>query len=175
LNEEANSSFSLHKQLSMWMGLSALILALDQLTKWPIVRWLRQGDVPIEVNSFLFIVRRHNEGAAWSFLADAGGWQRWFFIVLASAVSAYIVYWLWSIRNEGNSILSGGLALVLGGAVGNLVDRIHHGYVVDFIDVYFARWNYHFPAFNVADSAITVGAVFLIVDALFISGRKTVS
>ena len=159
----------------MWLGLSTLILALDQLTKWPIVRWLRQGDVPIEVNSFLFIVRRHNEGAAWSFLADAGGWQRWFFIVLASAVSGYIVYWLWSIRNEGNSILSGGLALVLGGAVGNLVDRINYGYVIDFIDVYFSRWNYHFPAFNVADSAITVGAVLLIVDALFISGRKTAS
>lgn len=156
------------------MALSALVLALDQLTKWPIVKWLSQGD-SIEVNSFLYIVRRHNEGAAWSFLADAGGWQRWFFIVLASTVSAYIVYWLWSIRSEGHAALSAGLALVLGGAVGNLVDRIHYGHVVDFIDVYFARWNYHFPAFNVADSAITVGAVFLIIDALFFSGREKAS
>jgi len=158
----------------MWMAVSTLIVALDQLTKWPIVKWLSQGD-SIEVNPFLYIVRRHNEGAAWSFLADAGGWQRWFFIVLASTVSAYIVYWLWSIRSEGHAILSTGLALVLGGAVGNLVDRIHYGHVVDFIDVYFARWNYHFPAFNVADSAITVGAVFLIIDALFFSGRETAS
>jgi signal peptidase II len=173
LNEETKTSFSLHKQYSLWIGLSSLVVAFDQLTKWPIVRWLRLGDIPIEVNSFLYIVRRHNEGAAWSFLADAGGWQRWFFIVLASTVSAYIVYWLWTIRNEGNTVLSGGLALVLGGAVGNLVDRIHYGHVIDFIDVYFARWNYHFPAFNVADSAITVGAVLLIVDALFISGRQT--
>ena len=156
----------------MWMGLSSLILALDQLTKWAIVRWMQLGDIPIEVNSFLFIVRRHNEGAAWSFLADAGGWQRWFFIVLASTVSAYIVYWLWNIRDAGNTVLSGGLALVLGGAVGNLIDRINYGYVVDFIDVYFVRWNYHFPAFNVADSAISVGAVLLIIDALFLSGRK---
>lgn len=153
------------------MALSVLIVALDQLTKWPIVKWLTQGD-SIQVNSFLYIVRRHNEGAAWSFLADAGGWQRWFFIVLASTVSAYIVYWLWSIRSEGHAVLSAGLALVLGGAVGNLVDRIHYGHVVDFIDVYFARWNYHFPAFNVADSAISVGAVLLIIDALFFSGRE---
>lgn len=174
MNEETKSSFNSQKRFSLWMALSALVLALDQLTKWPIVKWLSQGD-SIEVNSFLYIVRRHNEGAAWSFLADAGGWQRWFFIVLASTVSAYIVYWLWSIRSEGHAALSAGLALVLGGAVGNLVDRIHYGHVVDFIDVYFARWNYHFPAFNVADSAITVGAVFLIIDALFFSGREKAS
>ncbi len=155
------------------MGLSSLIVAFDQLTKWAIVRWLRQGDIPVEINSFLFIVRRHNEGAAWSFLADAGGWQRWFFVVLSSNGVAHVGHWLWSNREEGNTILSGGLVLVLGGAVGNLVDRIHYGYVVDFIDVYFSLWNYHFPAFNVADSAITIGAVLLVVDALFISGRKT--
>lgn len=156
-----------------WISLGILILLLDQLTKWPIVKWLKLGDAPIEINSFLFIVRRHNEGAAWSFLADAGGWQRWFFITLASVVSAYIVYWLWTIRSAGNATLSAGLAFVLGGAVGNLADRVHHGHVVDFIEVYFARWNYHFPAFNLADSAITVGAVLLIVDALFISGRSS--
>ena len=163
----------MHKLFVVWAALSMLVVTLDQLTKWAIVKWLDHGDTPIGINSFLFIVRRHNEGAAFSFLAGAGGWQRWFFITLATTVSAYIVYWLWNIRNEGNTTLSAGLALVLGGAVGNLVDRIHYGYVVDFIDVYFARWNYHFPAFNVADSAITLGAALLIVDALFLSGRKS--
>jgi len=161
-----------HKALVIWTALVSFVIAFDQLTKWAIVKWLDVGDRPNEVVSFLFIVRRHNEGAAWSFLANAGGWQRWFFVTLSTTVSAYIIYWLWSIRNDGNTVLSAGLALVLGGAVGNLVDRIHYGYVVDFIDVYFTRWNYHFPAFNVADSAITVGAVLLIVDALFFSGRN---
>lgn len=156
------------------MALASFAITLDQLTKWAIVKWLDLGDEPLEVVRSLFIVRRHNEGAAFSFLANAGGWQRWFFIVLATTVSVYIIYWLWSIRKDANTTLSAGLALVLGGAVGNLVDRFHYGYVVDFIDVYFSRWNYHFPAFNVADSAISIGAALLIVDALFLSGRKSV-
>lgn len=157
---------------AIWISLGAFIILLDQLTKWPIVKWLDLRDGPITINSFLSIVRRHNEGAAFSFLADAGGWQRWFFITLATTVSAYIVYWLWTIRNAGNTTLSVGLAFVLGGAIGNLADRIHYGYVIDFIEVYFARWDYHFPAFNVADSAITAGAALLIIDALFLSGRN---
>jgi len=156
-----------------WATVSAIVVLLDQLTKWAISKWLTVGDTPIELTTFLYIVRRHNEGAAFSFLADASGWQRWFFITLASAVSAYIVHWLWRIRNEDTQILSAGLALVLGGAVGNLADRINYGYVIDFIDVYFSRWNYHFPAFNIADSAISVGAVLLIIDALFSSAKET--
>ena len=108
--------------------------------------------------------------AAWSFLADAGGWQRWFFVVLATGVSAFIVVWMWRIRDGRYVVLALGLSLVLGGAVGNLIDRIRMGYVVDFIQVWFGNWP--FPSFNVADSAITVGAALLIIDSLFISGRE---
>jgi signal peptidase II len=172
LNEQTESESRAYKSLVIWTALASFVIAFDQLTKWAIVKWLELGEQPKEIISFLFIVRRHNEGAAFSFLANAGGWQRWFFITLAMTVSAYIVYWLWSIRNDGNTTLSAGLALVLGGAVGNVIDRFHYGHVIDFIDVYFARWDYHFPAFNVADSAITAGAVLLIIDALFLSGRK---
>lgn len=175
MNEETDNEARGVRSFALWMALASFAITLDQLTKWAIVKWLSLGDEPIEVVRSLFIVRRHNEGAAFSFLANAGGWQRWFFIVLATTVSAYIIYWLWSIRKDANTTLNAGLALVLGGAVGNLVDRIHYGYVVDFIDVYFFRWNYHFPAFNVADSAISVGAALLIIDALFLSGRKSVN
>jgi len=117
LNEQTKSEFRVHKALVIWTALVSFVIAFDQLTKWAIVKWLDVGDRPNEVVSFLFIVRRHNEGAAWSFLANAGGWQRWFFVTLSTTVSAYIIYWRWSIRNDGNTVLSAGLALVLGGAV----------------------------------------------------------
>jgi len=158
------------------MALSALIVLFDQLTKWAILKWVQYGDPPIPVNAFLQLTHRRNPGAAFSFLANAGGWQRWFFIALAVAVSAVIAVWIWRLRTAGQTMLTAGLALVLGGALGNVIDRIRLGYVIDFIEVpnYFGfliggTW---FPAFNVADSAITVGAVLLIVDALFISGRQ---
>ena len=158
------------------MAISALIVLFDQLTKWAILNWLPYGDPPEKINSFLQLTHRRNPGAAFSFLADAGGWQRWFFITLAVAVSSVIAVWLWRLRAAGQTVLSTGLALVLGGALGNVIDRIRLGYVIDFIEVpnYFefligGAW---FPAFNVADSAICVGAVLLIVDALFISGRQ---
>ena len=160
----------------IWMGISALIVLFDQLTKWAILKWIPYGSPPEVINSFLQLTHRRNSGAAFSFLANAGGWQRWFFIALATAVSAVIAVWLWRLRNAGQTVLSCGLALVLGGALGNVIDRIRFGYVIDFIEVpnYFGfliggSW---FPAFNVADSAITVGAVLLIVDAIFISGRQ---
>lgn len=160
----------------IWMAIAALIVLFDQLTKWAILKWVQYGDPPIPINPFLQLTHRRNPGAAFSFLANAGGWQRWFFIGLAVAVSAVIAVWLWRLRRAGQTVLSAGLALVLGGALGNVIDRIRLGYVIDFIEVpnYFAfliggEW---FPAFNVADSAITVGAVLLIVDALFISGRR---
>jgi len=160
----------------IWMALSALIVLFDQLTKWAILKWVQYGDPPIPVNAFLQLTHRRNPGAAFSFLANAGGWQRWFFIALAVAVSAVIAVWIWRLRTAGQTMLTAGLALVLGGALGNVIDRIRLGYVIDFIEVpnYFGfliggTW---FPAFNVADSAITVGAVLLIVDALFISGRQ---
>jgi signal peptidase II len=163
----------------IWAALAALVVLFDQLTKWAILQFIEYGDPPEKINSFLQLTHRRNTGAAFSFLADGGGWQRWFFIGLAAAVSAVIAVWLWRLRSAGQTVLSAGLALVLGGALGNVIDRIRLGYVIDFIEVpnYFAfliggTW---FPAFNVADSAITVGAVLLIIDALFLSGRQRVS
>ena len=117
------------------------------------------------------LTHQQNSGAAFSFLAGASGWQRWFFVVLASAVSAVIIAWLWRIRQEGPIVLTAGLSLVLGGAIGNLIDRAMLGSVTDFIQVWFGNWA--FPSFNIADSAITVGAALLIIDALFLSGRDT--
>ena len=160
----------------IWMSIATLIVLFDQLTKWAILKWVQYGDPPIPVTPYLQLTHRRNPGAAFSFLADAGGWQRWFFIALAVSVSAVIAVWLWRLRSAGQRVLSTGLALVLGGALGNVIDRIRLGHVIDFIEVpnYFGfliggTW---FPAFNVADSAITVGAAILIVDALFISGRQ---
>ena len=124
----------------------------------------------IPLNSFVNLTHQRNTGAAFSLLADAGGWQRWFFIVLASVVSVVLAVWLWRIRNQGHAILAAGLALVLGGAIGNLIDRILLGYVTDFIQVWFGSWA--FPSFNVADAGISVGAALLIIDALFFSGRE---
>lgn len=153
----------------LWISVSVLVIILDQASKWAIVKWVPLYD-KIPVNSFINITHQRNTGAAFSFLADADGWQRWFFIVLALSVSGFIVHWLWKIRLEGQAILAAGLSLVLGGAIGNVIDRIVLGSVVDFIQVFIMGWP--FPSFNVADSAISVGAVFLIVDALFFSGRE---
>ena len=151
------------------MVVATLVVLADQATKWAIVEWVQlYGKVPI--NSFVNLTHQQNPGAAFSFLAGAGGWQRWFFVVLATVVSAVIAVWLWRIRKEGPLVLMSGLSLVLGGAVGNLVDRARLGYVTDFIQVWFGNWA--FPSFNVADAAISVGAALLIIDALFISGRK---
>jgi signal peptidase II len=160
----SNTSFYL------WTSVAAIVVILDQLTKWMIVKWVPLYD-KIPVNSFINITHQRNTGAAFSFLADAAGWQRWFFIVLATAVSGYIVYWLWQIRHQGQVVLAAGLALVLGGALGNVIDRVLLGSVVDFIQVLIFGWP--FPSFNIADSAITVGAVFLVVDALFLSGKQS--
>jgi signal peptidase II len=154
---------------SIWIAISVLVIAFDQMTKWIILNWVPLYE-KIPINSFLNITHQRNTGAAFSFLADADGWQRWFFIVLATAVSGFIVTWLWRIRETGPTVLAIGLALVLGGAVGNVIDRILLGSVVDFIQVLIAGWP--FPSFNVADSAISVGAGFLIIDALFVSGRS---
>ena len=157
------------KRFVVWMILAAAIVLADQATKAAIIRWVPlYGDVPI--NGFINLTHQQNTGAAFSFLAGAGGWQRWFFVSLASVVSAVLVVWLWRIRAANLLVLSAGLTLVLGGALGNLVDRIRLGYVTDFIQVWFGSWA--FPSFNVADSAITVGAALLIIDSLFLSGRE---
>ena len=151
------------------MSLTAVVVLLDQVTKWAILKWVPLYD-KIPINSFINITHQENRGAAFSFLADAGGWQRWFFIILAVSVSTVIAVWLWRIRNSGQAILSAGLALVLGGAVGNVIDRIRLGHVIDFIQVLIVNWP--FPSFNIADSAITAGAALLIIDALFFSGKE---
>ncbi len=146
-----------------WISVAILIVAADQATKWAIIEWVPlYGKVPI--NFFVNVTHQQNQGAAFSFLADQAGWQRWFFVVLATAVSGVMIAWLWRIRQEGPILLMAGLSFVLGGAIGNLIDRAMMGYVTDFIQVWFGSWA--FPSFNVADSAITVGAVLLIIDAL---------
>jgi signal peptidase II len=152
-----------------WIYVALAVVALDQLTKWAVVKYIPLYE-RIAILPFLNITHQQNEGAAFSFLADASGWQRWFFIVLALGISVAIVVWLWRLRASRQVVLSAGLALVLGGAIGNVIDRIRVGHVVDFVQVLIVGWP--FPSFNVADSAITIGAVLLIVDALFLSGRK---
>jgi len=152
-----------------WMVVALAIVGVDQLTKWAIVEWVPLYD-RVPLNSFINLTHQKNTGAAFSFLANAGGWQRWFFVVLATVVSGVIAVWIWRIRKDGQALLSIGLALVLGGAVGNLIDRIRFGHVTDFIQVWFGGWA--FPSFNVADAGISVGAALLIIDALFLSGRQ---
>jgi len=144
-----------------WLALAAVVVLLDQITKAVIARTMQLGDL-IVVTPFFDIVRAHNTGAAFSFLRDAGGWQRWFFIGIAFVATIFIV-WMLS-RHGGQRLFALALALILGGAVGNVVDRIRHGHVVDFVQVHWG--SAYFPAFNVADSAITVGAVLLILDEL---------
>lgn len=165
--QEVNNAFSPTKRFVLWMVVAAAIVIADQLTKSAIIRWIPLYDT-VPLNSFINLTHQKNPGAAFSFLADAGGWQRWFFTGLASIVSVVIIVWIWRIREPGQSVLAAGLALVLGGAVGNLIDRIVLGHVTDFIQVWFGDWA--FPSFNVADAGISVGAVLLIIDALFISG-----
>lgn len=145
-----------------WLWLAVAVIAADQITKQLATAYLALHD-PVPVVPFFNLTLMHNTGAAFSFLADGGGWQRWFFVVLAVAVSAGIVVWLKRL-GPGQTWLAVALALVLGGALGNVWDRVVLGYVVDFIDVYYGSW--HWPAFNVADSAITVGAIMLVIDAL---------
>lgn len=146
-----------------WLCLSVLVVVLDQITKWLASKHLIFHQ-PEPVFSSLNFTLVHNTGAAFSFLSSAGGWQRWFFIILASAVSLALIYWLATLPRQ-RRWLAIALSLVLGGALGNVWDRIALGYVVDFIDVYYQDW--HWPAFNVADSAISVGAFMLIVDAIW--------
>ncbi|MBT8135974.1 MAG: lipoprotein signal peptidase [Gammaproteobacteria bacterium] len=152
-----------------WLVLSALIIAADQLTKLYIVNNLVYRQV-IEVSPLLDITRLHNTGAAFSLLADMGGWQRWFFIALGSAVSALIAVWLTRLQVPAQRLLAAGLALILGGALGNVIDRLVYGHVVDFIHAHYGDW--YWPAFNVADSAITVGAAILILDTILDARRQ---
>lgn len=150
-----------------WLALALVLVVADQVTKTLILEHYRLGDYTT-ITGFFNIVRAHNTGAAFSFLAAASGWQRWLFTGIGVGAAVLIV---WMLRaHAGQRLFSFALACILGGAVGNVVDRLMHGYVVDFLDFHWAGW--HFPAFNLADSAITVGAVCLILDELLRLRKK---
>ena len=150
----------------VWPGylLARVVIVLDHLSKWIASTSLEYGQ-PVVLLPVLDLTLLHNRGAAFSFLSDAGGWQRWFFAAIALGVSGWIAWWLRSLP-AGKAWLATALALILGGALGNLIDRVLLGHVVDFISVH---WGPHyFPAFNIADSAITVGAAMMVIDTLFL-------
>jgi len=148
-------------RLLPWLSLALLIMVLDQLSKVLILGAFQFGEAT-PVTSFFNLVRVHNSGAAFSFLAGASGWQRWFFTGVGVVATVFIVYMLKA--HPGQKLFCFALACILGGAVGNVIDRLVHGHVIDFLDFHWAGW--HFPAFNVADSAITIGAICLIADEL---------
>jgi len=147
--------------LWVWLAWATVVLIADQFTKVLILGYYQLGD-QTPVTSFFNVVRVHNSGAAFSFLAGAAGWQRWFFTVIG-LVAAVVIVWLLR-AHAGQKLFAFALASILGGAVGNVIDRLLHGYVIDFLDFHWRGW--HFPAFNVADSAITLGAACLILDEL---------
>ena len=146
-----------------WLWLSGLVIGLDQLSKWLAEQFLLPGQ-PLPVLPSFNLTLLYNTGAAFSFLAQAGGWQRWFFLLLSLTISVALVIWIGRLQ-RGQTLLAIALSLILGGAVGNLIDRVVHGHVIDFIQLYYQRW--YWPAFNVADSAITVGAILLVLDNLY--------
>ena len=144
-----------------WLGLALVILIIDQFTKVLVLGYYHLGD-STRVTTFFNLVRVHNEGAAFSFLADAAGWQRWFFTAVGIGAALFIV---WMLRaHPGQRLFAFAMSCILGGAIGNVIDRLLHGYVVDFLQFHYAGW--YFPSFNVADSAITIGAISLILDEL---------
>lgn len=153
------------KRLWLWYGIAVVVILLDQLTKNIAVSQLVYNR-PVEITGFFNFTLRYNTGAAFSMFADGGGWQRWFLGVLAAGVSVGIIVWIARLDRK-HWIEALGLALVLGGALGNLYDRILLGHVVDFLHFHYMD-RHHFPAFNIADAAITCGAGLLIFDALFL-------
>jgi len=150
-----------------WFAVSAAVVLVDQLTKWLVLGSFSYGE-RLELTGFLNLVLAFNKGAAFSFLADAPGWQTP--LLIAFALAAAIIVSVLLVRSSGRVSFRAGLAAILGGAIGNVIDRWRFGYVVDFIDVHAGGW--HWPAFNVADSAITVGAVLLILDGFMHDERR---
>ena len=148
--------------------MSLLVVIIDQLSKYYINMEFSLYQT-IDILPGINITHVHNTGAAFGFLNDAGGWQRWFFILMSGGVSIGLIIWI-ACLNSTRVWLAVGLALILGGALGNLIDRIFLGYVIDFIDVYYHKW--HWPAFNIADSAISIGAVMLIIDTFWLDRAK---
>ncbi|TLX45753.1 lipoprotein signal peptidase [Pseudoalteromonas phenolica] len=145
----------------IWLVLSLLLFAVDYITKAVVVANMKLYE-SIEILPIFNFTYMHNYGAAFSFLSDAGGWQRWFFSSIAVVISVLLTYWLKKLPAK-NWVLCGAYSMVIGGAIGNLVDRLVHGYVVDFLHFYYQDW--HYPAFNVADIAIVCGAGLLLLDA----------
>lgn len=152
--------------IARWGWLAVVVVVLDQVTKLLALHSLQDG--PIAVAPFFNLALAYNTGAAFSFLADAGGWQNAFFIAVAVVVSVVILVMAWRLTAEERQVAAA-LMLVLGGAIGNVIDRVRFGHVVDFLDVYYGSW--HWPTFNIADSAITIGALLLVLDAFGIRWR----
>ena len=154
-----------------WLLLSVVVVVADQFTKW-----LAQASLipyqPVPVIPMFNLTLAYNTGAAFSMLSDASGWQRWFFVSLAIVVVIVLFSWVWRMRAD-ERLHAISITLILGGAIGNLIDRLLHGYVVDFLDVYYG--SYHWPIFNIADSAITVGVVVLIIDMFINQKNETVN
>ena len=151
-----------------WLWLSLLAVILDQVSKLAIAGSMQLYQ-SIQIMPYFNLTYVHNTGAAFSFLSDAGGWQRWFFAGLALVISGVIAVWLARLKQH-ETLLAVALSLVLGGAMGNLIDRLAYGYVIDFLDVYYQTW--HWPAFNVADSAITLGVMLMLAESFGIGGSK---
>lgn len=149
-----------------WLWISILIVFFDQLTKWIAEAWLEIEGTTYAVMNHLNMKLAYNYGAAFSFLSDQGGWQRWFFSILAIVVCIFILIWMRKLK-EDETWTAIGLALVLGGAIGNLADRVMYGRVIDFIDFYWSEAGYHFATFNIADIAISMGAAILVIISLF--------
>ncbi|MDG1462509.1 MAG: signal peptidase II [Gammaproteobacteria bacterium] len=157
------------KESLRWLWLVGAVIVLDQLTKWMVVDAFELNQ-RINMAPFFDLVRLHNTGAAFSLFAEASGWQRWFFTALAFIVSVVIIWWQWHLPKDQHRILSLGLALILAGALGNVIDRMIYGYVIDFLLFYIG--DYSWPAFNVADSAIFVGVVLVMWDHLILEKKR---
>ena len=168
--EAAVSATRLEGRNAWWFVLSFVTIIADQVSKLLVIENLSLYQ-RIPLMPVLDLVRLHNTGAAFSFLADASGWQNWFFTGVALIVSLVIIWWLMTLPRRGRIVLASGLALVLGGAIGNVIDRSLYGYVVDFILFYYNSWSY--PAFNIADSAITVGVGLILFDGVFLERRRS--
>jgi len=150
------------RKFMLWLGIAAIVFLCDQISKSLILSYFRLGDGRVVLENYFNIVRVHNPGAAFSFMASADGWQRWFFTAIGLLAAVFITVLIKS--NASQKLFSFALAFILGGALGNVLDRVMHGYVIDFLDFYAGTW--HFPAFNLADSAITLGAICLLLDEL---------
>jgi signal peptidase II len=157
---KAKSGF-MSKVMLKWLWLSALAVVLDQASKLAVANAMKLYD-SIPLVPYFNLTYVHNTGAAFSFLSEAGGWQRWFFALLAIFISIVLTIWLSRLQKH-EKLLAAALALILGGAIGNLIDRLAYGYVIDFLDVYYQNW--HWPAFNIADFAITLGVFLMLIES----------